>query len=68
MIATKKQIFEHYLYAGMPEVYAAMAAEEDSAGHILKNPTDTLICSFLWENSALGYEFWWAISEELAYD
>jgi len=66
MIATKKQIFQHYLDAGMPEVYAAMAAEEDCVGHILKNPIDTLLGSFLWDDSALGHDFWWAIADELA--
>jgi len=68
MIATKKQIFQHYLDAGMPEVYAAMAAEEDCGRHILKTPIDTLLGSFIWDDSALGHDFWVAIVDELAYD
>lgn len=66
MKATKQQIFEHYVKAGMPDIYAFIASEEDCVGHILKNPIDTLLGSFLWDDSALGHDFWWAIAEELA--
>ena len=67
MRVTKQQFFEHYLEAGMPEVYAAMAANEDTdTGLIFYSASDTLMLgSFVWKESAMGYAFWRAIYEEL---
>ena len=66
MIATKQKIYKHYVKAGMPEIYAFIASEEDCGRHIFENPIDTLLGSFLWDDSALGHDFWVAIVDELA--
>jgi hypothetical protein len=64
----KQQFFEHYLAAGMPEVYAAMAVEENYSWKIKVNASATLVGSFVWENSALGHDFWYAIFTELKHE
>lgn len=67
MRVTKQQFFKHYLDAGMPKVYAAMAAEEETDnGLIFYSASDTLmIGSFVWGESAMGHAFWLAIYDEL---
>ena len=66
MRVTKQQLFEYYLEAGMPEVYAAMAADEDDGlTYVCIVVSSTLINSFSWNDSALGDAFWLAIFEEL---
>ena len=66
MRVTTQQFFEIYLDAGMPEVYAAMAADEDDGtDHVCASASFTLIGSFRWSESALGHDFWRAIHEEL---
>ena len=69
MKVTKQQLFEHYLEAGMPEVYAAMAADEDTGtDYVCSAASLTLIASFGWSESALSHDFWHAIFTELAYE
>ena len=63
--ATSQQLFEHYLYAGMPEVYAAMAADEDFHKYIKYKASKTLHSSFVWNDSVLGHDFWYGIFLEL---
>ena len=62
---TTQQLFDHYLDAGMPEVRAAMAAEEDCRENIKGNASKTLIGSFIWDDSVLGHDFWFGIFSEL---
>jgi len=63
---TKQQLFEHYLDAGVPEVYAAMAADEnDGVSRVYAVASYTLTGSFLWRDSAMGEDFWYAIYKEL---
>lgn len=64
-VATKQQIFEHYVEAGIPDVYAFIAAQEDNAGLIDKNAVETLFGSFIWGNTELGHDFWFGIIMEL---
>ena len=69
MRVTKQQFFEHYLEAGMPEVYAAMAANEDiGTDYVYFAASSTLSGSFTWSESALGGAFWHAIYEELRHE
>jgi hypothetical protein len=69
MRVTKQQLFKHYLEAGMPEVYAAMAANEDiGTDYVCAAGSSTLINSFSWNDSALGGAFWHAIYEELRHE
>jgi len=63
-ISTKKQIMQHYMDAGMPEVYAFMATQEAKTHFIDKNACETLLDAFIWDKSELGFEFWDAISRE----
>ena len=64
-ISTKDQIMQHYMDAGMPEVYAFIAAQETKINFIDENANKTLLGAFIWEKSTLGFEFWDAISREL---
>lgn len=62
---TTQQLFDHYLDAGMPEVYAAMAADENLYRYIKSKASLTLRSSFIWDNSVLGHHFWFGIFSEL---
>lgn len=64
-IATKQQLFEHYVAGGMPDVYAYMAAEEDMGCFIDIDAYETLWSSFVWQDSKLGHDFWMAVVMEL---
>lgn len=63
--ATLQQLFEHYLDAEMPEVYAAMAADENLYRYIKSKASLTLRSSFVWNESLLGDDFWYGIFLEL---
>jgi len=65
MIATKKQMMQHYIDDGMPEIYAFMAVQEAVGYYINTYASATLVCSFVWDNSELGGDFWNAIYSEL---
>ena len=65
MKATKNQIQQHYMDAGMPEVYACMAAQEAREDFICGDAIATLWGSFIWADSKMGHAFWSSICEEL---
>ena len=51
--------------AGMPEIYAFMATQETKTHFVDENAGETLLGAFIWEKSALGFEFWDAVFIEL---
>jgi hypothetical protein len=65
MIATKKQMYEHYVAAGMPEIYAFMAVQEVGGNYLDTHVSETLLGAFIWRKSKLGFEFWDAVHSEL---
>jgi len=65
MIGTKKQIMQHFIDAGMPEIYAFMAVEEAYVSFIDEYASETLLGAFIWSNSKIGGDFWDAIYTEL---
>ena len=68
MKVTKQQLFDRYLEAGMPEVYAAMAADENCSQKVKGNASKPLMSNFVWDKSVMGDDFWFAIFTELAYE
>jgi hypothetical protein len=64
-IATKQQLFELYVADGMPDIYAYMAAQEDTGGFIKEDAYETLWGSFVWDDSKLGHDFWMGVVMEL---
>lgn len=65
MIATKKQIMQHFIDAGMPDVYAFMAVKESYVSFMDTHASETLLGAFIWSKSELGGDFWDAIYSEL---